>query len=64
MIGFGVAVCLKLAFFKNGKRILFRAGGSSRDNGSEGTNAGGPGGEGLPDGKEVTFFKTMQSIRK
>ena len=26
--------------------------------------AGGPGGEGPPDGSEVSFFKTIQSIRK
>ena len=26
--------------------------------------AGGPGGEGPPDGSEVSFFQTMQSIRK
>ena len=38
--------------------------GESRGNGSEGANAGGPGGEGPPDGSEVSFFQTMQSIRK
>ena len=26
--------------------------------------AGGPGGEGPPDGSEVSFFQTMQSIKK
>ena len=31
-------------------------------NGSEGANAGGPGGDGLPDGSEVSFFKTIQSF--
>ena len=53
MIGCGVAVCLKLALFKNGKRILFRAGGS-RDNGSEGTNAGGPGAKGPRGARKVS----------
>ena len=42
----------------------FWFGGGSRGNGSEGANAGGPGGEGPPDGSEVSFFKTIQSIRK
>ena len=46
-----------------GSRILVRGGGT-RGNGSEGANAGGPGGEGPPDGREVSFFKTIQSIRK
>ena len=39
-------------------------GGESRGNGSEGASAGGPGGEGPPDGSEVSFLKTIQSIRK
>ena len=42
----------------------FGSGGESRGNGSEGANAGGPGGEGPPDASEVSFFKTIQSIRK
>ena len=42
----------------------FWFGGESRGNGSEGANAGGPGGEGPPDGSEVSFLKTIQSIRK
>ena len=42
----------------------FGSGGESRGNGSEGANAGGPGGEGPPDGSEVSFLKTIQSIRK
>ena len=38
--------------------------GQSSGNGSEGANAGGPGGLRPPDGSEVSFFKTIQSIRK
>ena len=42
----------------------FWFGGESRGNGSEGANAGGPGGEGPPEASEVSFYKTIQSIRK
>ena len=42
----------------------FWFGVESRGNGSVGANAGGPGGYGPPDGSEVSFFKTIQSIRK
>ena len=47
-----------------GGSIILVRGGGSRVNGSEGANAGGPGGKGPLDGSEVSFFKTIQSIRK
>ena len=51
-----------LIAYIGGSRILVR--GESRGNGSDGANAGGPGGEGPLDGSEVSFLKTIQSIRK
>ena len=49
-----------IAYRTSGSRILVRA--ESRDNGSEGPNAGGPGGEGPPDGSEVSFLKRFKVL--
>ena len=45
--------------------FFFGGGGTPRPlKGYHAPTAGGPGGEGPPDGSEVSFFQTMQSIRK
>ena len=53
---------------QQGKNFFFMAvffGGKPRPlKGYHAPPAGGPGGEGPPDGSEVSFFQTMQSIRK
>ena len=44
---------------------FFSGGGTPRPlKGYHAPTAGGPGGEGPPDGSEVSFFQTMQSIGK
>ena len=46
------------------RQEFFREGTTRSLKGYQATPAGGPGGEGTPDGSEVSFFQTMQSIRK
>ena len=45
-------------------RFFFRGGDARPLKGYHAPPAGGPGGEGPPEGSEVSFFQTMQSIRK
>ena len=46
------------------RQDFFRGGTPRPLKGYHAPPAGGPGGEGPPDGSEVSFFQTMQSIRK